>query len=97
MVLTISNCTLIDGTGSEPVKNQDVRIENDRISWIGHTDKNSFDKNDNDQIISLANSVVMPGLIDSHIHISQGYEVDQSGFLSDTLPYLTIRAAISCK
>ena len=97
MVLTISNCTLIDGTGADPVKNQDLRIENDTISWIGNTDMNPFDANDNDEIISLANSVVMPGLIDSHVHISQGYEVDQSGFLSDTIPYLTIRAALSCQ
>ena len=31
MVLTISNCTLIDGTGSQPVKHQDLRIENNKI------------------------------------------------------------------
>ena len=75
MVLTISNCTLIDGTGSDPIKNQDVRIENDRISWTGNTDDNPFEKNDR-ETISLTNSVVMPGLIDAHVHISQGYEVD---------------------
>ena len=51
MVLTISNCTIIDGTGSDPVKNQDLRIENDKISWIGNTNMNPFDANDNDEII----------------------------------------------
>ena len=63
MVLTISNCTIIDGTGSDPVKNQDLRIENDKISWIGNTNMNPFDANDNDEIISLSNSVVMPCLL----------------------------------
>ena len=97
MVLTISNCTLIDGTGSQPVKHQDLRIENNKITWIGDSDKNPFDPNENDQTIALQNSVAMPGLIDSHVHISQGYGVDQSGFLSDTIPYLTIRAILSCE
>ncbi|GIS65042.1 MAG: hypothetical protein CM1200mP3_12900 [Chloroflexota bacterium] len=97
MVLTISNCTIIDGTGSDPVKNQDLRIENDKFSLDRQHNMNPFDANDNDEIISLSNSVVMPGLIDSHVHISQGYEVGQSGFLSDTIPYLTIRAAYPVK
>ena len=96
MALIIQNCNLIDGTGKPPVSDQTIRVEDRKITWIGNSDDCPFAINENDQIISIPNCTVMPGMIDTHIHISQGYEVDQSGFLTETIPFLTIRAISSC-
>ena len=97
MSILIKNCTIIDGTGAEPAQSQSIRIEGNTIIWIGNSNELPQENQTADEIIELDNAVVMPGMIDTHVHISQGYEIDQSGFLADTIPFLTIRAISSCK
>ncbi len=97
MSILIKNCTIIDGTGAEPAQSQSIRIEGNTITWIGNSNELPEENQTADEIIELDNAVVMPGMIDTHVHISQGYEIDQSGFLADTIPFLTIRAISSCK
>ena len=97
MVLVIKNCNVIDGTGNAPVKNQSIRIDSGKIEWIGNSDEFPYEINIDDQVLDIAGITVMPGMMDTHIHITQGYEVDQSGFLTETIPFLTVRAIDSCE
>ena len=97
MALIIKDCNLIDGTGNSVVKNQSIRVEDGKIAWIGKSDDPQFSINEEDQVITIEGSTVMPGMMDTHIHITQGYEVDQSGFLTETIPFLTVRAIDSCE
>ena len=74
--LLISGGTLIDGTGSNPKPNEHIFISDGKIVAIGEDgDKkaNNFCEEENipsDQVatINATGKVVMPGLIDSHLH-----------------------------
>lgn len=56
------NCTLIDGTGNEPINNS-FTVEDGRIIEIGDNLKA-------DKEIDLDGKYIMPGLINSHVHIT---------------------------
>lgn len=56
------NCTLIDGTGNEPI-NTFFTVEDGRIIEIGDNLKA-------DKEIDLDGKYIMPGLINSHVHIT---------------------------
>jgi len=57
---------LIDGTGAEPLTDRTVVIEDSKIKAIGQ----NIPVPKNVQIIDAAGKTVMPGLIDSHLHLS---------------------------
>jgi imidazolonepropionase-like amidohydrolase len=59
---------LIDGTGTKPVENAVVIIEGTKIKAAGK----NIPTPTGAQIIDAAAKTVMPGLIDSHIHIGGG-------------------------
>ena len=77
--LLIRNATIIDGKGNEAVRNMDILIENNRIKKIGK----AIDKPSEAVEIDATGLTVLPGLIDSHVHISS---VPGSGFRNDSLP-----------
>jgi imidazolonepropionase-like amidohydrolase len=64
MTAAVTNCTLIDGLGRDPVRNATVVIEGERIASVGTTDP----PRDAD-VIDAGGRTVMPGLIDSHVHL----------------------------
>ena len=72
--LVIMNGTLIDGSGSPAAQNGAIVIEGSRIRTTGPLpgDVNLEDK-DNVQVIDASGQWVMPGLIDSHCHLSLGF------------------------
>lgn len=76
--LLIRNATIIDGKGNEAVRNMDILIENNRIIKIGK----AIDKPSEAVEIDATGLTVLPGLIDSHVHISS---VPGSGFRNDSL------------
>ena len=80
MALIIKNCNLIDGTGKSPIQNQSIRVEDGKIEWIGNNEQFPYEIDKGDQIIEISGVTVMPGMMDTHIHITQGYEVDQDDF-----------------
>ena len=68
----ISGGNVIDGTGSQPQPNTDVLIEGDRIVAVG---KNlAVEKSSEREVrrVDATGLTVMPGLIDSHTHITLG-------------------------
>lgn len=65
--LVIQGGTLIDGTGTEPVQNASVVVEGSVIKEVGP--KNSTGVPAGARIIDASGKTIMPGLIDSHLHL----------------------------
>jgi len=65
MTSAITNATLIDGTGAPPVRGATVVIDDERISAAGAGIEPPRDAT----VIDAGGRTVMPGLIDSHVHL----------------------------
>lgn len=61
----IFNGTLIDGTGSDPVPNAAVLIEDGRIVQVGQ----NITAPPNAKRIDAGGMTILPGLIDAHVHL----------------------------
>jgi imidazolonepropionase-like amidohydrolase len=61
----ITNATLIDGTGRDPVQRAGIIIDEGRITRAGGNVEPPKDA----QVIDAGGRTVMPGLIDSHVHL----------------------------
>ncbi|MCZ6670826.1 MAG: amidohydrolase family protein [Acidobacteria bacterium] len=57
--------TLIDGTGSAPVKNVLIVVEKGRITAVGKNVEIPADH----RLIDLSGQTVLPGFIDAHVHL----------------------------
>jgi imidazolonepropionase-like amidohydrolase len=58
---------LIDGTGREPLKNSVIVVEGNKIRDVGQEGDVKIPKDA--EVIDIYNMTIMPGLIDTHIHI----------------------------
>ncbi|MFH6605170.1 amidohydrolase family protein [Maribacter algicola] len=58
--------TLIDGYGSDPIKNSVVIIEGEKIKEVGTMDNTQIPENA--EVISTEGMTVLPGLWDMHVH-----------------------------
>lgn len=66
-IVAITNVTVIDGTGSEPMQNQTLIINNDRIQSIGPT--KSIKAPEGALIINGTGKTIIPGLVMLHEHL----------------------------
>lgn len=66
-VIVLKNVTVIDGTGAPPRLAMDVILEDDRISTIAVA--GTQQPPSNADVHELNGRVLIPGLIDSHIHL----------------------------
>lgn len=84
---------LIDGTGAVPKKDQAVVIEGDRIKEIcSFREIDVLAAKEKAQVIHGEDSFVIPGLIDSHVHLSFSGSADPAGDLQgDSDGYLMVR------
>ena len=57
---------LIDGTGREPIENSLVLVDNQKIVYAGEQGQST----EGYEIKDIKGKVIMPGLIDSHLHFS---------------------------
>lgn len=57
--------TLIDGSGAAPVRDASILVRGDRIEAVG----NGISVPADAEVIDLSGYTVLPGLIDSHVHI----------------------------
>jgi len=65
--------TLIDGTGAAPRRDTAVLLDGDRIAAVGPDAlAASTDQSDPPRVVDVGGLTVMPGLIDSHCHITLG-------------------------
>ena len=67
-VLHISNGSLIDGTGTAPLRGIDVLIDGDNITAVGP--HGSLDVPPHARCVAADGLTIMPGLIDAHCHIT---------------------------
>ena len=75
--IVIKDAFLIDGTRAVPSKNATIVVEGNKISnVIKSEEKFNIPKGDDVNIIDAKGKVVMPGLIDSHLHMKGGSERD---------------------
>jgi imidazolonepropionase-like amidohydrolase len=75
MSLLLSNATIIDGSGADPLPRGCVLIDGDRIIEVGGTTRT-----DHADIVDLSGLTVLPGLIDAHVHL--GYSSDMRAVLN---------------
>ena len=75
--------SLIDGIDNEIKKNQLITIIDDKIESVGYLQKGNL--RDNSQILDLSNYYCLPGLIDTHTHITE-----KAGDTADLSVYFTM-------
>src|SRR5262245_39113361 len=69
-VILIKAGKLIQVRSGNVVSNQFIRIENDRIVEVGSVSALPANLPPETQVIDLSNATVLPGLIDSHTHLT---------------------------
>src|SRR5205823_5959285 len=83
-VTVIKAGTLIDGTSSQPRRNQTIVIRGNRIESVG----GDVAVPAGAKVIDLSNMTVLPGMIDAHTHIFlQGEEPAEGGYDIQLLKY----------
>ncbi len=65
----IQGGTLIDGTGKPPFEDSIVVVQGSKITAIGKKGEVDLPGGEKVEVIDAAGKTVMPGLIDSHLHI----------------------------
>ena len=70
-MLAITNATIIDGTGSDPIEGGTILIEEERITAVGRQGR--IDIPHDTTVIDAGGGYILPGLIDSHVHFSMEY------------------------
>jgi imidazolonepropionase-like amidohydrolase len=71
--------TLIDGIGDEPIRDGLILVEDDRIVDAGP--REHVDEPDDVERIDHTGEVVVPGLIDAHLHLKGWPSMDQTELL----------------
>ena len=84
---------LIDGTGTPPLRDRAVVIQGDRIKEIYPLNEiDALARREQAEIIDAEDAYVIPGLIDSHVHLSFSGTSDPAGDLyRDSEDYLMVR------
>src|SRR5205085_3186035 len=77
-LLALTHVTVIDATGQAPQSDMSVVISGDRISALGKTSRIKIPANA--EVIDATGKFLIPGLWDSHIHLTilAGQEVTRS-------------------
>jgi imidazolonepropionase-like amidohydrolase len=81
----LTHFTLIDGTGSPAVEDAALLIRNGQISWVGQSSE--LDVPEGAKTLDLTGKFVMPGLIDSHVHLGRvhGLELDDRHYTPENV------------
>lgn len=79
---------LIDGTGAEPVVNSLVLTEDDKIAYAGADKEIGPDY----EVVDITGKIIMPGLIDSHLHFSGNLTDDDSDWVLEDVVQKTVVA-----
>lgn len=69
------NFTLIDGTGSAPVSDAAMVVEDGRVSWVGPA--SALEAPAGAETVDLGGKYVMPGIIDLHVHLGNVVDLTQ--------------------
>ncbi len=75
-LVVFQNITLIDGTGGEPIPDATVAVRGKEIIYAGPARKWLPSLKEDIINLDFAGKYLLPGLIDCHVHLSGGGEVD---------------------
>ncbi len=89
-MLAITNGTIIDGRGGDPVTGMTLLIENERITALDRQDQVTIPRGTT--VIDAMGGSILPGLIDTHVHFTLEYPDILRGLL--TPPALRLLQAI---
>jgi imidazolonepropionase-like amidohydrolase len=67
-----TGATLIDGTGAKPIEDASIIVEDEKIKEVGK----ALDAPRGAEVIDVAGRTLMPGLIDSHVHLCSNGDPD---------------------
>src|SRR5262249_61796715 len=85
--------TLIDGTGREPLSGAGVVVKDGKVHAVGAVDRLGYGRDA--RLVDVAGLTIMPGLIDSHTHLT--YHGDQPNVwqleFEDSVELNTLKAA----
>ena len=76
MKLVLKADRLIDGTGSDPVRNAAVVVKDGRIAEVTTQDKLQVGESEDVDVIDVAGGTLMPGFIEMHSHIHCSAQAD---------------------
>ncbi len=65
--IAIENATLVDGLGGKPVKHAVVLVHGEKIEKVGR--KGDFGLPDGTQVVDATGKFLLPGMVDSHVHL----------------------------
>ena len=77
----LRNVTLIDGTGAEPKPNTVIVIRDRQIEAIGPV--GSVNYPEDSSVYDAGGRYALPGLVDSHIHLTQAGAPDPTAALKE--------------
>ncbi|WP_028934396.1 metal-dependent hydrolase family protein [Pseudonocardia spinosispora] len=86
-VVLIRNAAVLDPTADEPHPDRTIVVEGDEIVDVGGPELRSADA----QVIDAGGRIVMPGLIDAHVH-TLAYSADLPGAAEQSPYYVAARA-----
>ncbi|MFZ1040506.1 MAG: amidohydrolase family protein [Anaerolineales bacterium] len=76
LTILIQNVTLIDGTGREPLPQTTVAMRDGKISYVGKAKQWQVVPGEDVISLDFSGRYLLPGLIDSHVHLSGSGEAD---------------------
>jgi imidazolonepropionase-like amidohydrolase len=91
----LTNCTIIDCTGNEPLKNMSVVIVGNTITDIFQGAYKKSAKEENVRILNLENGYVLPGLWNVHMHMAALLPDPNHLQDNESLPSAVIRAGLN--
>ncbi len=91
----LTNCTVIDCTGKEPLKNVSVVIVGNTIMDILHGTYKKSENEDNVRVLDLENGYVIPGLWNVHMHMAALLPDPNHIQDNESLPSAVIRAGLN--
>ena len=74
--IVLEHFTLIDGTGRAPLSDQSLIMNDGRITWVGPARRLPRPKSATSR--DLSGKYLMPGIIDSHVHLGLVNGIDQN-------------------
>ena len=83
LTILIQNVTLIDGTGREPLPQTTVAMRDDKIIYVGKSKQWQVVPDEDVISLDFSGRYLLPGLIDSHVHLSGGGEADSQFKVDD--------------
>jgi imidazolonepropionase-like amidohydrolase len=92
----ITNVTVIDGTGGEPLRGGAVVVEDKRITWVGPaTQAPAFEPR---SIVDGGGCTLLPGLINCHVHLCNDGVADLfQQVRDDSITIATIRGVLNAE